>query len=128
MLPVLLYGCENWILTNRLMKQLECFQGEIAKRALRGPDHISSTAAVVTLGLPLIWCEVLVRKFGILLKLSDEVANGVGASVFRCLLDHVSSICLIRECRDLEEYFGTSVTDSILCQSETSIRVIKHRL
>ena len=110
------------------MKQLECFQGELAKRALRWPAHLSNTAAVVTQGLPSIRCEVLVRKFGLLLKLLDVGAVGVGASVFHCLLNDVSSTCVIRECRDLEEYFGTGVTDSILCQSETSIRGIKNRL
>ena len=34
----------------------------------------------------------------------------------------------MRECRELEEHFGTSVTDSILHRSETSIRAVKIRL
>ena len=29
--PILLYGSENWILTETLMKRLESFQGELAK-------------------------------------------------------------------------------------------------
>lgn len=31
-IPVLLYGSENWILTEALIKRLESFQGEMAKR------------------------------------------------------------------------------------------------
>ena len=112
-------------MTDRLMKQLKCFQGELAKRALRWPKHLSNTAAVVTLGLPSVRYVVLVRKLGLLLKLMDEGADGVGASVFHCLLDDVSSICLVREGRELEKHFGTSVTNSILCQSETNIRAVR---
>ena len=33
-MPILLYGSENWILTPELMKGLESFQGELAKRVL----------------------------------------------------------------------------------------------
>ena len=33
-LPVLLFGYENWILMEGLAKRLECFQGELARRAL----------------------------------------------------------------------------------------------
>ena len=68
-IPVLLFGCENWILTESLVKQLECFQGELAKRVLRWPKHHSNTAAVVVLGLPSVRYLVLMRKIGFLLKL-----------------------------------------------------------
>ena len=33
-LPVLLYGVENWVISTESLKKLECFQGEIAKRIL----------------------------------------------------------------------------------------------
>ena len=57
---------------------------------------------------------MLMRKFGLLLKMMDEEAIGVGANVFHCLLDDVSSM-----------YFDTSVTDLILQRSETNIRAVK---
>ena len=34
-MPVLLYGAENWILTDVLLERLEAFQGELAKRVLK---------------------------------------------------------------------------------------------
>ena len=71
------------------MKQLECVQGELVKRVLRWPKHLSNTAAVVMLGLPSVRYVVSVRKLGLLLKLMDEGADGVGASVFCYLLDDV---------------------------------------
>ena len=112
------------------MMQLECFQGELAKRALKWPKYFSNIAAVVTLGLPSVRYAVLVQKLSLLLKLIDENADGVGARVFHCLdlLDDVSSICLLRECREVEEHFGSNVIDSILHRSETSIRAVNIRL
>ena len=56
-------------------------------------------------------------------------ADGVEASVFRCFLGDVSSICLVRECREKEEHFSTSVTDSILCHLRgIYIRAVKIKL
>ena len=38
-MPVLLFGCENWILSKT---NLESFFGELTKRALRWPRHFSN--------------------------------------------------------------------------------------
>ena len=32
MMPILLYGCENWIVSEKLLRQLESFQGEMGKK------------------------------------------------------------------------------------------------
>ena len=36
--PILLYGSENWIMTESLMKKLESFQGELAKKFSNGQN------------------------------------------------------------------------------------------
>ena len=36
-MPVLMYGSENWVLTDKSIVQLESFMGEMAKRALKWP-------------------------------------------------------------------------------------------
>ena len=33
-MPVLLFGCENWVMTSAMTEELESFQGELAKRVL----------------------------------------------------------------------------------------------
>ena len=35
MIPMLLFGCENWMLTDSMLHQLESFQGEIGRRILK---------------------------------------------------------------------------------------------
>ena len=44
--PVLLFGCENWIVSERCLYMLDSFLGELAKRALKWPNHFSNIAAV----------------------------------------------------------------------------------
>jgi len=46
-MPVLLFGCENWVMTNAMTEELKSFQGELAKRILKWPKHCSNTAAVI---------------------------------------------------------------------------------
>lgn len=48
-MPILLFGSENWILTESLLNKLEAFLGELAKRALKWPQHLSNTAAILAL-------------------------------------------------------------------------------
>ena len=59
-MSVLLYGCENWIVSDSCLKQLESFLSELAKRALIWPKHFSKTAAVTGLEIGTIksrvWC------------------------------------------------------------------------
>ena len=56
MLPVLLYGSENWILTE-LTKMLDD-----SKRILKWIKRHSSTAAVVALQMPSMFERVIVRN------------------------------------------------------------------
>ena len=50
-MPILLFGSENWILAET---HLHAIIGEIAKRALKWPMHLSTTSAVVALDLETI--------------------------------------------------------------------------
>ena len=41
-------------------------------------------------------------------------ATGVGAAAMRSVVDDVASLCLVKECKELEEGFGTQFTDKML--------------
>ena len=41
-------------------------------------------------------------------------ATGVGAAAMRSMVDDVASLCLVKECKELEEGFGAQFTDRIL--------------
>ena len=44
---------------------------------------------------------------------------GVGAEMMRVMSDDVESLCLVKECREMEEGFGTSFTDELLSGAES---------
>ena len=105
-MPILLFGSENWIVSKTILDQLESFLGELAKRALRWPRHFSNTAAVTALDMVSVTSEIAVRKLGFLKRQLAEGAEGVGAVAMRSLLDDPNSLCLVGECRELEECLG----------------------
>ena len=128
-MPVLLYGCENWVLTNTLLQKLGCFLGWAAKRALKWPAHFSNTAALICLGMESIKARILTRKLAFLKHLLSDESVGVGSATMHSLLDDPDSICIVRECRELEASFGTQFTDQLLSDADNvSVREIKNHL
>ena len=61
-LPILLYGVENWIISPESLQQLESFQGEVAKRILKLPPWYSNTAACLALDWKSLHSVCTVRK------------------------------------------------------------------
>ena len=58
-MPILMYGCENWIVSEELLRQLESFQEEMGKRILGVPRCASNTAVGMVMGWPSIQARVL---------------------------------------------------------------------
>ena len=74
-MPVLLYSCENWVLTEQLISRLETYQGELAERILKLPKWASNTAANVVMGWTTVTARVVVQKLNFLHQLVS--AEGV---------------------------------------------------
>ena len=49
-LPILLYGCEVWFLTEPLLRKLESFQGEVGRRILKLPQYYNNLVGRIGLG------------------------------------------------------------------------------
>ena len=64
-----------WIVTERILQQLEACLGELAKRALRWPKHHSNTAAVTALEMESVRSQLLVRKLGFLKRMVRDGAT-----------------------------------------------------
>ena len=55
------------------------------------------------------------RKLNFLAKISAaENSDTLSTQTLTSLSDDIDSVCLIRECRDLEEYFKTNFVSAIL--------------
>ena len=63
----------------------------------------------------------LTKKLNFLQKISAKDTNeAVSAQTLTSLSDDINSTCLVRECRDLEHYFGTDFTSAILQEGTDS--------
>ncbi len=99
-MPVFLYESENWILTENLLDRLEAFQAELVKRALKWPKHLSNTAAVTVLDVPSMSCRIL-ETF--LHRVMSDRSSQLSCLVKETFCERISSLCLVKECRELEE-------------------------
>ena len=66
-LPVLLYGSENWVLNCSLLQALESFQAELGWRVLKLPKFSSNTAPLLVLNWPTMCARVLCNKLSFLI-------------------------------------------------------------
>ena len=125
MLPILLCGCENWVLTEDILLALEKFQGEIGRRILKLSKLHSTLAVRVALQWPSLHARILVRKLFFLKRVVDG-SDGVSSEVFKAIaMVNVNSIQLVKECRYLEEYFHTNFTSNILQNNEVCKKELK---
>ena len=112
-LPILLYGVENWIMSAESIKMLECFQGEVAKRILQLPKWYSNTAAIVALGWSSLHATCTIRKLRFLHRVMAN-EESICHRTFAAMVDDVEALSLVKECRELEERYKSSFTSQIL--------------
>ena len=65
---------------------------------------------MTVLDLDSVTSRTVVQKLGFLKRQLDNGAVGVAAVAMRSFLDDPNSLCLVGECRELEEHFGTNYT------------------
>ncbi len=96
------------------LKKLESFQDELVKGILKWPKHFSNTAATTVLDVPTMGSRVFERKLSFLQRVIGGTASGLSSLVKESFCDEISSLCVVKECRDLEEAMHTIFTEGIL--------------
>ena len=98
--PILLCGCETWILTPVLLAKIEKLQSEIGNRILKLSKFYADLAPIIGLHLPSIKARIVIRKIDFLAKLQDSERDDLASHVFRTLsADNVYNISLVDQCR-----------------------------
>ena len=105
-IPILLYGCETWILTPALQSKLEKLQSEIGKRILKLGKFHADLAPTIGLHLPSIKAHIAIGKLRFLAKLLKSEQDDLASRIFRTLSADVYSISLVEQCRWLLEELG----------------------
>ena len=116
---MLLSACKNWILSNKCHEDLESFIGELAKRTLKWPKYFSNTAALVTLHLHSAKSYLLQKQFTFV-EATELRFNRIGVVAMKSLSDDPKSLCLVKECRELESHFDTVFTTEILIDADST--------
>ena len=62
---------------------------------------------ITCIHVPTMKCRVLERKLGFLMRVMETDTDSLSGSVMLAMCDDVESICLVRECREMEEQFGS---------------------
>ena len=101
-------------MTPSLMERVESFQAELVKRALKWPKHLSNTAALVVVGVQSMRSRILERKLGFLQRVLCASPGSLCGRVVETWCDSITSLCLVKECRELEEMCGVTLTDRML--------------
>ena len=113
--PTLLYGSENWILTEQTIARLETFQSQMSKRMLKVPKHYANLLPRVVMQLPSMKIQILIRKLRFLAHLLTSNDHSLGPTTFQTLaMCNVDDISLVQQCRWLESYFPPTgmITDT----------------
>ena len=114
-LPILLYGCETWFLSDPLLNLLDKFKAEVGKRILKLSVTHNSIFPLIGLHWPSFRVVILYRKLRLLSKLLSNNSNDSSGRVFRTLAAHdLLKIGLVEQCRELELSFGTDILPQCL--------------
>ena len=102
-LPVLLYGCETWMLDATCIQALEKFQSEIVRRILKLSKHHPSDAVQIALNWPTIsTTRIPLRKLTFLSRLLTNSDDTMCSRIFTSLA--IVDVYSISICYGLCEY------------------------
>ena len=85
-------------------------------------EALSNNAALVAMDLQSAKSRLLLRKLSFLRRqlVTDSMESGnVDVMALKSLIDDPESLCLVKECRDLEDHFGTEYTAQILSDADS---------
>ena len=125
MIPVLLFGCENWMLTDSMLHQLESFQGEIGRRILKLSKYHSTLSTRLALRWPSVTARMLVRKLSLLSKVSAK-GNSIGSQIFSS--SPQDSLRLVQECRAMEGKLSCQDSTHAMLSAQSTLREIKQEV
>ena len=124
-LPILLYGCEAWFLTDPLLHKLESFQGEVGRRILRLPRCYNNLSVRIGLRWPSFKVLILLRKLTFLANLLSKDTQCVSSRLFWSLVaEDPLCISLVQQCKEIELSYGTNFWDQCLKTPEIATRTV----
>ena len=123
--PILLYGCETWLLDSSCLQTLEKFQCEIGRRILKLSNFHANDAIRIGLHWPTMATRILSRKLTFLSKLLTNSNDSMSSRIFTTLaMEDVYSISIVQQCKMLEAPLGTDLTSQCLSNPDDAVSII----
>ena len=95
-IPILLYGCETWLLNSTCLQTLEQFQCELGRQILKLSNHHANDAVRIGLHWPTIATCILMRKLSFLSKLLSNTEDNMSSHIFTTMaMDDIYSITIV---------------------------------
>ena len=128
-IPVLLYNCENWFLTESLLVKLEAFQAEIGRRILKISPFHSARAVRLALNWPSMATRIFLKKLAFLSRIlenPDSISHRTYISLTQSTTER--SIKLIEGCSFLDAHLLLKGFVARVKDGSSSIRELKKEL
>ena len=71
---------------------------------------------------------MLERKLKFLQHVLDAEVQSICGSVYVAMCDNLTALCLVKECRELEEMCGVSVSESIIKRNLTWSKELREEI
>ena len=128
-IPVLLYGSENWVLNHSLLEALNSFQVELGRRALKLPKFTSNLIPLLVLNWPTMCARLLCNKLSFLSRVCNGESTSLSTQVFRSIAaSDVASMNIVKQCYFLDSVMGSEFTDEVLNNPNLCLRDLKERI
>ena len=128
-LPVLLYGSENWGLNCSLLQALESFQAELGRCVLKLPKFSSNTVPLLVLNWPTMCGRVLCNKLSFLIRVCRAKSTSLSTQVFRSVaVSDVTSRSIVKQCHFLDSILDIQFINEVLNNPVLFLRDLKKRI
>ncbi len=125
-IPILLYGCETWLLDSSSSSKLEKFQSEIGRRILHLPKNHSGKVVRLGLHWPSMSTRILIRKLTFLAKLLTTPNDSISKRIFSSLaIVDIYSSSIVQQCRMLESTLGTHILAQCLQHPQEAASIVR---
>ena len=127
-IPILLFGSKNWILTDPLVDQLEAFQGKIGRIILKVSKFHLTISTRLALTWPSIATRIFILKLSLLLKISSDVGS-IGSRIYSNLTAKDSqSLKMLQERKSLGDKLSCLGATNTVLNAEASMKEVKRRI
>ena len=123
-----LHACENWILTDPFVDQLEAFQGDIGRIIFKLPKFNSTISTHLALKWPSIATRILILKLSLLLKISSDGGSVASRIYFSLTAKDSQLLRILHEYKSLEDKLGSLGATNTVINAEASMKEVKWRI